>query len=190
MTTRHVACAAAILLAASSMLPAAHAQNIYKCTDGGHVSYTDVPCPGKHGELLHQADDTEIIDQYLRMGQAEKAKNYADAHNLSALYTQRLAAYQQRIKERAERAADEAASAKQSAELAHQQTLADQAADSAELRAQNQLLRQQNSQYQSELSRPSYNATPLYWNPGSPYRNRPHDRNNGQGNASPDQPVF
>jgi len=190
LTTRHVACAAAILLAAASLFATANAQNIYKCTDGGHVSYTDVPCTGKHGELLHQADDTEIIDQYLRLGQDAKAQSYAHAHNLDALYNQRLAAYQARMKERARREADAAASAQQQADLARQQVLADQAADSAELRAQNQLLREQNNQYQSELAQPVYNSPGVYWNPAPPYWNRPHEGQSGHGRPPADEPVF
>lgn len=190
LTTTHVACAAAILLAGLSVCASAHAQNIYKCTAGGHVSYTDVPCPGKHGELLHQADDTEVIDQYLRLGQDQKAQSYAHAHNLDELYTQRLAAYQARMNDRVRRDADEAASAQQQADEARQQALADQAADSAELRAQNRLLQQQNNQYQSELSRPNYNSSPLYWNPAPRYWNRPPDRDHGHGRPPASEPFY
>lgn len=192
LTTRRVACAAAILLTTTVMPATVHAQNIYKCTDGGHVSYTDVPCPGKHGELLHQADDAEIIDQYLRLGQMTKAQNYAQSHHLDALYTQRLAAYQEQQKANAERDAAEAAAAQQSAEQARQQALADQAADAAELREQNQLLREQNNAYQNELSsQPAYYAPPLYWIPTPPYGHRPphggHDGHDGPGKPPPDQ---
>lgn len=190
LTTRHAACAAAILLAVAVMTATADAQNIYKCTDGSHVSYTDVPCPGKHGELLHQADDAEIIDQYLRLGQATKAQSYAQSHHLDALYTQRLAAYQQQMQERAEREADEAAAARQSAEQARQQALADQAADTAELRAQNQLLRDQNNAYQNELSQPAYNASPLYWIPTPPYGRPPHGGHDGEPGKPPPSNQF
>ena len=192
LTIRRAACLAAITLAAISMLPTAGAQNIYKCTDGGQVSYTDVPCTGKHGELLHQADDTEIIDQYLRLGQSARAQSYAHAHNLDALYTQRLTLYQQQLTARAEQAAAEATAAQQSAELARQQALAEQAANSAALRAQNQLLREQNSQYQAELARP-YNAAPLYWNAVPnywPYGNRPHGGQHGGGKPPTNQPFY
>ncbi len=164
--------AAAMLLAAA---PAAGAQNIYKCMQGGQVAYTDHPCPGGHGELLHQADDTEVIDRYLRLGQDELAKRYADSHHLGALYQQRIDARQQAMEEKAQRLADEAYAADQRADTAQQQALADQAAERDRLHAENEALRQQNADYQSQLSQPVYNAPPAYW-AAPPYRNRHRDR--------------
>lgn len=187
-----LACTAAILLGAISPLGPGHAQNIYKCTSNGHISYTDVPCAGEAGKLLHQANDAEIIDQFLRLGQGDRAQSYAHAHHLDDLYTQRLTLYQQQLTQRAEQAAAEATAAQQSAELARQQALAEQAANSAALRAQNQLLREQNSQYQAELSRP-YNAAPLYWNPAPnywPYGNRRRDDHRGDGKPPANAPVY
>jgi hypothetical protein len=186
---KQLACAAAILLAAACF-GAAHAQNIYKCTNDGHVSYTDVPCPGDQGKLLHQADDSEIIDQFLRLGQSARAQSYARAHHLDDLYNQRLTLYQQQLTQRAEQAAAEASAAQQSAEQARQQALAEQAANSAALRAQNQLLREQNSQYQAELSRP-YNSAPLYWNPTPNYwPNRRRDDHRGDGKPPANEPFY
>lgn len=192
-----VACAAAILLAAMSPLGLSHAQNIYKCSNNGHVSYTDVPCPGEQGKLLHQADDTEIIDQFLHLGQNARAQSYAHAHHLDDLYTQRLTLYQQQLTQRAEQAAAEATAAQQSAELARQQALAEQATTSAALREQNQLLREQNNQYQAELSQPSYNPAPIYWNPAPNYwtpapryRNRPPGGRHDNGKPPTSAPIY
>lgn len=191
-----LACAAAILLAATA-LGAAHAQNIYKCTSHGQVSYTDVPCPGEQGELLHQASDTEVIDQFLRLGQNERAQSYAHAHHLDDLYAQRLTLYQQQLTQRAEQAAAEATAAQQSAELARQQAQAEQAASNTALREQNQLLREQNSQYQAELSQPNYNPAPIYWNPAPnywtpapPYHQRPPGGHRGNGKPPANAPIY
>src|SRR6185312_5633901 len=119
------------------------------------------------GKLLHQADDSEIIDQFLRLGQSARAQSYARAHHLDDLYNQRLTLYQQQLTARAE-----------------------QAANSAALRAQNQLLREQNSQYQAELSRP-YNSAPLYWNPTPNYwPNRRRDDHRGDGKPPANEPFY
>ena len=184
--------AAAMLLAAA---PTAGAQNIYKCTQGGQVAYTDHPCPNGSGELLHQADDTEVIDRYLRLGQDELAKRYAQSRHLEALYQQRVDARQQAMDEKAQRDADEAYAAQQRAEEAQQQALADQAAaqaaDRDRLQAENAALRQQNADYQNQLSQPVYNAPPAYWIPPYPRRHRDHDGDHGQ-HPPPvsDQPIF
>ncbi|KZC40803.1 hypothetical protein RHOFW510R12_15495, partial [Rhodanobacter sp. FW510-R12] len=143
----------------------AGAQNIYKCTQGGQVAYTDHPCPNGSGELLHQADDTEVIDRYLRLGQDELAKRYADSRHLEALYQQRLDARQQAMDEKAQREADAAYAAQQRDEEARQQALADQAAERDRLHAENAALRQQNADYQNQLNQPVYNAPPVYWGP-------------------------
>jgi hypothetical protein len=102
----HLPCLALLLLMAAGT---AGAQNIYKCTRDGQVSYTDHPCPKGGGELLHQADDTEIIDRYLRLGQDKLAKSYADSHHLEALYQQRIEARQQAQDEKEQRQADDTA---------------------------------------------------------------------------------
>ena len=97
-------CVAALLLVAAQ---AVVAQNIYKCTQGGQLEYTDHPCPGGKGELIHQADDREVIDHYLNLGQVDVAKRYADAHHLDALYKDRLASYQQKMDDKAQQQADD-----------------------------------------------------------------------------------
>jgi len=180
--------AAAMLLAAAQ---AAGAQNIYKCTQGGQVVYTDHPCPNGSGELLHQADDTEVIDRYLRLGQDELAKRYADSRHLETLYQQRLDARQQALDEKAQRQADEAYAAQQRAEEAQQQALTDQAAERDRLQAENEALRQQNADYQNQLNQPVYNAPPVYWG-APPYRNRHRDRDDDHDHRPPPskEPVF
>lgn len=179
-----------LLLAAAGP---AGAQNIYKCTQGGQVAYTDHPCPNGSGELLHQADDTEVIDRYLRLGQDELAKRYADSPHLEALYQQRVDARQQAMDEKAQREADDAYAAQQRAEEARQQALADQAAERDRLHAENEALRQQNADYQNQLSQPVYNAPPVYWGP-PPYRDRHRDRDRDDDRdhrpPSSDEPVF
>lgn len=174
---------AALLLVATGV----PAQNIYKCTQGANVTYTDHPCPGNRGELLHQASDTDVIDQYLRLGQDRQARDYAQARHLEALYRQRVDAHEQAVQERAQRQAAEAFAAQQRDEQARQQALADAAMSQDRLRAENDALRQQNEQYQSQLAQPVYNTSPVYWNAAPPYWQRPrhdHDR------PRPKEPVF
>ena len=185
---------ATLLLAAAGT---AGAQNIYKCTQGGQIAYTDHPCPNGSGELLHQADDTEVIDRYLRLGQDELAKRYAQSRHLEALYQQRLDARRQAMDEKAQRDADEAYAAQQRAEEAQQQALADQAAaqaaDRDRLQAENAALRQQNADYQDQLSQPVYNAPPAYWGPPYPRRHRDRDHDGDHGQHPPpvsEQPIF
>lgn len=182
--------AAVLLLAAAAPVDA---QNIYKCTQGGQIAYTDHPCPHGSGELLHQADDTEVIDRYLRLGQDELAKRYADSRHLEALYQQRLDARQQAMDEKAQRDADDAYAAQQRAEEARQQSLSDQAAERDRLHAENEALRQQNADYQNQLSQPVYNAPPVYWGP-PPYRDRHRDRDRDDDPdhrpPSSDEPIF
>ena len=184
-------CAAALLLAAAGT---AGAKNIYKCTQGGQVAYTDHPCPGGKGELLHQADDTEVIDRYLRLGQDELAKRYADSRHLETLYQQRLDARQQAMEEKAQRQADDAYAAEQRAEEAQQQALADQAAERDRLQAENEALRQQNDAYQDQLNQPVYNAPPAYWAaPPYPRRHRDRDHDGDHDHHPPpvsDKPIF
>jgi len=176
---------AALLLAAATSAPA---QNIYKCTQGGHISYTDHPCPGNRGELLYQADDTDVIDQYLRLGQDTQARQYAQSRHLEALYQERLAIHQQALQERAQRQADDALAAQQRDAQARQQALADAAANQDQLRAENDALREQNAQYQNQLEQPVYNESPAYWNAAPPYWGRRprhgHDRPRSK------EPVF
>jgi len=167
----HLLCIAALSLAVAT---AAHAQDIYKCTQGGQVAYTDHPCPNGNGELLHQADDAEVIDRYLRLGQDSLARRYADAHHLETLYQQRLEAHRQAMEERAQREADDAYAAELRAEDARQQTLADDAAERDRLQAENDALRQQNEAYQDQLNQPVYNPPPAYWGPPYPGRHDDH----------------
>lgn len=184
----------AILLLATAA-QAAGAQSIYKCTKAGQVEYTDRPCPAGNGEVIHQADDSEIIDQYLRLGQDAKAKTYADSHHLEALYQQRLAAHQQALEEKAQRQADEAIATQQRDEAVHRQALADEAANRKRLRAENDALRQQNDEYRNQLAQPTYNAPPAYWG-AVPYwndRDRDHDRRDDHDQHRPPpskEPVF
>jgi len=167
------------------MAPVAVAQNIYKCTTrAGQLEYTDHPCRDGKGELIHQADDSEIIDQYLRLGQQAKAKSYADSNHLEALYQQRLDAYQQAMADQAQRQADEAIASQQRDEAARQQALADAAASRNRLRAENDALRQQNDEYRDQLAQPAYNAPPAYWGAVPPYWNDHHDH------RPPAPPVF
>jgi hypothetical protein len=182
----------AIMLLAA--VPAVGAQSIYKCTTrSGQLEYTDRPCPGGKGELIHQADDGEIIDQYLRLGQEAKAKTYADAHHLEALYQQRLAAYQQQVQDNAQRQADEAVATQQRDEAARQQALADDAASRDRLRAENDALRRQNDEYRDQLAQPAYNAPPAYWGAVPPYWNGHHDDDHDHDSHHPPpskEPVF
>jgi hypothetical protein len=188
----------ALLLSVAASSPAL-AQNIYKCSHGGQVEYTDKPCPG-NGELLHRANDTEIIDRYLRLGQIDAAKSYADARQLQALYQQRLEAHMQAESERTRRQADEAAATRQREQLeAQQQALADAEANRQHLLIENETLRQQNAQYQDELAQPQGIYASPYWgaSPRWPYRRdrRDHDRDRdgdhrGQHPIGPRPPPF
>jgi hypothetical protein len=185
----HLPCLALLLLMAAGT---AGAQNIYKCTRDGQVSYTDHPCPKGGGELLHQADDTEIIDRYLRLGQDKLAKSYADSHHLEALYQQRIEARQQAQDEKEQRQADEAYAAQQRAEQEQQQALVDEAAERNRLLGENEVLRQQNDAYQNQLQQQAYNPPPAYW---LPYPNRrPRRGHHGDGDGHhrppPKEPVF
>ncbi len=181
------------LLAATT---AAGAQDIYKCNLGGEPAYMDHPCPGGKGVLLHRADDTEIIDQFLRLGQQDKAKAYADSLHLDALYEERLAAYRQGQQEKAQRQADEAVAAEQRERQARQQALVDQLANSNQLQAENNALRRQNAQYQQQLSAPVENYAPAYWGTAPPYLGRPdeHHHHDHDGDhwhrPAPQEPVF
>jgi hypothetical protein len=187
-----------LLLAAA---PAAVAQNIYKCSQGGHVEYTDRPCPGAKGELIHQADDSEVIDQYLRLGQDKLAQKYAESRNLQDLYKQRVAAHQQKMALEEERKAEAEAAADLRDEQARQQALdqaaADDAANRDRLREENDALRQQNAEYRDQLAQPVYNAPAAYWGAVPPYRHRHRDHDGDHdhdhdGHRPPpsDQPVF
>jgi hypothetical protein len=173
-------CGLAAIVALLMPDAAVHAQNIYKCSKAGQVVYTDQPCAGDRGTLLHQADATDIIDQYLRLGQVAQAERYAQTHHLEALYRQRLATHRQNLAQR-ERLQDEAfAAAQQRDAEARALAAANAAADAERLRAENDALRQQNAQYQSQLAQPVY-APPAAWYPPPryPYRHsrpgRPYD---------------
>jgi hypothetical protein len=182
--TRWIACTALVLI---GTMQAASAQNIYKCTHGGRVEYTDHPCPGASGELIHQADDSEVIDQYLDLGQDAVARRYAQSRHLDGLYEARLKAHQQRMEERAQRQADEAVAAKQREFDAHQQALADEAANRDRLQAENDALRQQNDQLRDQAAQPVEPYAPNVWAP--PYREHAHDHDH-QPPQPPQPPVF
>jgi len=190
-TTGSSKCLLGLALVLLALAPAASAQNIYKCTHAGTVAYTDHPCPGGKGELLHRADDSEIIDQFLRLGQQGKAMEYAKSHHLEALYRERLAAYQQQEDERAQRQADAARADQQQEEQARQQALVNQLANRNQLEAENQALRQKNDQYRDELTQPVDNYAPSYWGAAPPYLGRPHDHDGDHGRPDlPKAPVF
>ncbi len=188
---------AAVLLLGTA--GSAAAQSIYKCPKGNSVEYTDHPCPGHAGELIHQASDQEVIDQYLDLGQLDLARRYADARHLDPLYQQRLAAYQQRLQDKAARQAEQAQADRQRAEAAEKQALADeQQAHRDQLQAENDLLRQQNDQYRNQVQQPVYGYAsgyvPNYWGGSVPPYRRPghggdHDHDHDHGHA-PSQPIF
>jgi hypothetical protein len=185
-------CLAAILLAISGV---ASAQDIYKCSKAGQVVYTDRPCAGGKGELLHQADDTEIIDQYLDLGQDDAAKRYAVSHNITSLYKQRLEARKQRMEAKAQQQAEQNA-ADRLQELADQrQAQIDAATARGRLQGENDALRQQNALYQQQLTQPVYNdagpyynAAPGYWGGVPPYDG--HHPGDHKPPRPPTPPVF
>ena len=176
------------------LAPAAGAQNIYKCPQaGGGVAYTDHPCADGKGQLLHQADDSEVIDRYLRLGQDDLARKYAHARHLDALYEERVAAYRQTQEDAEQRRYDEALAAQQREDAARQQAQLDQAAERDQLQAENEALRQQNDQYREVLSQPVNDYAPLYWGaPAPPYRHRPHDHDGDHGHrwTPPPPPTY
>jgi hypothetical protein len=194
-TSRPVKLCIAVLLLVTAQTAAA--QSIYKCTQGGQVAYTDRPCPKGSGELIHQADDGEVIDQYLRLGQDQLAQRYATSHHLEALYKERLAAHQQQVEENAQRQQDEAMAKQQRDEQAQQQALVDEAAERNRLQGENDVLRQQNDAYQDQLQQQTYNPPPSYWVP-YPNRRPDHDHDHdhdhhGDGDhhrPPPKDPVF
>ncbi len=174
------------------LAPTAFAQDIYKCPQpGGSVAYTDYPCPTGKGELLYQADDSEVIDRYLRLGQDNLARQYADDHHLGALYKERLAIYQQTQEEKAQRRHEEALAAQQREYDAQQQALQDRLADRNRLEAENDVLRQQNDQYRDELSQPVPDQAPIYWGVAPPpYGHGPHRPDPGSRWTPPRAPVY
>lgn len=183
-------CLAAFALAAPPLC--ADAQNIYKCTQSGQLTYTDQPCAAGKGELLHQADNTEIIDQYLRLGEEAKAQAWAKARHLDDLYRQRVALRDARVQAQAEQAQQDALAAQEQAEQAReqaaaqaqQQALAAQATQNAQLQAENATLRQQNADYQSALAQPVYAPVyaPVYGGVSYP---PPHHDHHGNGTPPP-----
>jgi hypothetical protein len=176
---------AVILLATCG---AAGAQDIYKCTKAGQAVYTDRPCAGGKGELLHQADDSEIIDQYLDLGQDDAARRYADSHNIASLYKQRLAARKQRMEAKAEQRADEAEADRQQQEADLRQAQIDAAAARGRLQGENDALRQQNALYQQQLAQPVYNDAGPYYNVGPSYWGTPPYGGHGPGSKPPGPP--
>jgi hypothetical protein len=175
------------LLAAS---PLAAAQNIYKCTHAGQVEYTDHPCAKGSGEVIHQADDSEVIDQHLRLGEDAQAQSYAQTHHLEALYKQRVAIYRQAQEAKARDEAQATADAQRRDEQAQQQTLIDAAANRNRLRAENEALREQNDAYRDQLTQPP--PQPAYYGGiyASPYRepHHDHDHDNDHGHGHQPQP--
>ena len=193
---------ASALLALLALAPFdAGAQDIYKCMQGGQVAYTDRPCPAGKGELLHQADATETIDYYLRLGQDSLATAWAKSHHLDALYRERLAIHQAAEEARAEQARQTAELAQQQAEQARAQARqtaalqaqAEQATEREQRQADDDALREQNATYQAELSQPTYLVPPYGWagsRPYPPFHPPRFDRHEpGQPHARPPPPV-
>lgn len=192
---KYLVATAVLLLSAA---PMAMAQNIYKCVKNGQVAFTDQPCPGAKGELIHKADDADVIDQYLRLGQNNLAKQYAESHGIEPLYKQRVAAHQQSMDEKADRQADEQMAAQQrqqqEQQQQQQQAIADSAAHRQQLRDENDALRQQNDAYRDQLSTPVYNEPAPYWDGRERRRgdyddHRPH-RPHRPDRPEPSDPVF
>jgi hypothetical protein len=193
LNAKRLFCLAIAVLATSG---AADAQDIFKCIKAGQVVYTDRPCANGKGELLHQADDTEIIDQYLDLGQDDAAKRYADAHNIASLYKQRLDARKQRMEAKAQQQADQAAADRLPAAADLQQAQIDAAAARGRLQGENDALRQQNAQYQQQLAQPVYNdagpyynAVPAYWGGAPHHDGHGHDPDPAPPGPPP-PPVF
>jgi hypothetical protein len=182
-----------VALALALLAPAASAQNIYKCPQaGGDVAYTDHPCADGKGQLLHQADDSEVINRYLRLGQDDLARQYAHARHLDALYEERVAVHRQAQEDAAQRRQDEALAAQQREDAARRQAQFDVDAERDQLQAENEALRQQNDQYREALSQPVDDYAPLYWGaPMPPYRDHPrHDGDRGHRWTPPKPPVY
>ena len=165
------------------LAPTSSAQNIYKCPlAGGGAAYTDHPCADGKGQLLHQADDSEVIDRYLRLGQDNLARQYAHARHLDALYEERAAAHRQAREEAEQRRYDDALAAQQRDDAERQQAQFDQGAERNQLQAENEALRQQNDQYREALTQPVDDYAPVYWGaPAPPYRSRPRDHDGDRG---------
>ncbi len=162
--------AAALLL---GMTQQSLAQDIYRCTRAGQVEYTDHPCHGGKSELLHQADDSEIIAQYLDLGQDAQAKSYADAHHLGGLYQQLLDVHRQKlVLQEQQRVLNDAAARQRDAEAQQQAMML----YNARLQGENNALRAQNDAYADQASTPDYGYAPVYWGGFGPGWYREHDR--------------
>ena len=175
LTRPRLLCIAILLLAAA---PAVSAQSIYKCTKaGGQIEYTDHVCRSGKSELIHQASDSEIIHQYIDLGQDGLAKNYANSHHLDVLYTDLLEAHQEKMQAEAMLQANEA---KQLDIEARQQALINQAAYNGRLQGENDALLQQSDQYADQQDEPVYGYAPVYWGAVPPYWNHGHDHDHGR----------
>ena len=153
----------------------------------GQVEYTDHPCRSGKTELIHQASDSEIIDQYLDLGQDALARNYADSHHLEVLYKELLEARRQKQQAEAQQQADYD---KQRDADARQQALIDAAAYRGRLEGENDALRQQNAQYLDQQTQPVYGDAFPYWGAMPPYWNRGHDHDHDGTHHPPPKPVF
>jgi len=157
LTKQRLLCIAVLLLAAA---PAVSAQSIYKCTKaGGQIEYTDHACRSGTSELIHQASDSEVIHQYLDLGQDALAKNYADSHHLDVLYKDLLEARQEKMQAEAMLQANEA---KQLDIEARQQALIDQAAYNGRMHCCSRTS-------STPISRPNL-STAMHLPTGVPYR--------------------
>lgn len=134
----------------------ASAQSIYKCPlRGGGYEYTDTPCTGPGGKVVHKAtsgeiaakvnaDDRQAMLSLLRIGAVQEAKHYAIAHHQEALYNSIVASLIQ------EQAAAEQRR-KQQAEIAQQQRAQAVIDKMNRLSAENQELHQQVNEQEQEL---------------------------------------
>lgn len=166
---------AMLLLAVAS---AASAQNIYKCSKAGKVQYSDVPCVGQPSALIHQASDSEMIDQYLELGKDDDAKNYAASHDVLPLYEQEIGLRDRYIKLQTEQQAKDAIGQKKAAAAEQRQAIADAAADRARVQGESDAFLQQNAAQINALSHPVNNDTGASYNPGPQYHygDAPSDR--------------
>lgn len=149
---------AILLLAIANTTSAANAPSIYKCSIGGKVQYTDLPCVGQPGEVVHQASDTEIIDQYLDLGQDDDARGYADSRDALPLYRQRLGLRDKRLESQTQQPANAARSNPTDAAV-RQQGIVDAASSRDRLQGENDAFLRQNATQINQLAQPVTNVS-------------------------------
>ena len=72
----HPACPASLALAVSvGAAPGAFAQEVHKCTQGGHVTYQATPCPGDDKVLpIHAGPDAGDVEAARQRAAAQKTR--------------------------------------------------------------------------------------------------------------------